>query len=89
MSSEITALTKWEPFIEVLSNKSLKTRHWEEIKKKMNSHFNHKALSLQTFLKLKVKPSIFEDIVDISDKAKKQNRLEDMLMSMKNEWQDQ
>ena len=46
MSKEINELGKWQPTIEVLSNKALKTRHWNDIKEITKASFNHKLLSL-------------------------------------------
>jgi len=89
MSKEINELGKWQPTIEVLSNKALKTRHWNDIKEITKASFNHKLLSLQHLLRLKINLKSMDVIADISDKAKKQNRLEDMLMSMEKEWRDQ
>jgi dynein heavy chain len=86
MSKEITDLTKWQPTIEILANQSLKERHWDDIKKLTDSQFNHRTLSLNLWFKLAIPPQSLENVAEISDKAKKQSRLEDMLISMENEW---
>ena len=86
MSKEITDLTKWQPTIEILANQSLKDRHWDEIKKLTKSAFNHKTISLNLWFNLGVPPQTLANVGEISDKAKKQSRLEDMLISMENEW---
>lgn len=72
----------------MLSNQSLKDRHWDEIKKLTDNAFNHRTLSLSHWFKMNIPPKCFENVADISEKAIKQSRLEDMLISMENEWQE-
>jgi hypothetical protein len=64
----------------------LKDRHWDSIKETTGQNFTAATLTLAMWEKLNVGEKIMDTIADISDKAKKQNRLEDMLVSMEAEW---
>lgn len=87
MGQEIADLNEWLPTIEVLCNPSLKQRHWVEIQRICNATFNHKQTSLNEIKYFNIKEHL-DVLAEISEKAKKENRLEKMLDKMENEWKD-
>ena len=87
LSSEISDLNEWLPTIEVLCNPCLKTRHWVEIQTIAKANFNYKEISLNEVKYFNIKEYL-EQLAEISEKAKKENRLEKMLDKMDVEWRD-
>jgi hypothetical protein len=71
MQGVITELNRWQPKIEVLSNKSLKDRHWDAIKGTTGENFTAATLTLAMWEKLNIGDKVMDTIADISDKAKK------------------
>ena len=90
MQREITELTQWLPRTETLCNKALKGRHWSKIKEitgMSSSELNFQTATLREVLNLDVS-DVLEELAEISEKAKKQSRLEEMLKSMHKDWED-
>jgi len=71
----------------VLCNPALKPRHWQEIQIVSNSTFNYKEISLNEIKYFNIKEYL-DQLAEISEKAKKENRLEKMLDKMETEWRD-
>lgn len=87
LSGEVSELNEWLPTIEVLCNPSLKTRHWTEIQQIAKANFNYQKISLSEVKYFNVKDYL-DQLAEISEKAKKEARLEKMLDKMENEWVD-
>lgn len=87
MNKQIQDLLRWLPTIEVLCNKALKERHWARIKAVTGAeNIDSDEITLRTILDLDIS-AVMSELVEISEKAKKQDRLEDMLNSMEKEWE--
>lgn len=84
---DIEKMGKNLPSIEVLSNKGLRERHWENINEIMGISFNYKEGSLREILQKGV-DSYLGSIEDISDTASKEFKLENMLDKMEKDWQE-
>jgi len=65
----------------------LKERHWVQIQRIANAHFNHKETSLNEIKYYNIKEYL-DQLAEISEKAKKESRLEKMLDKMENEWKE-
>ena len=59
----------------------MKTRHWVEIQTIAKANFNYKEISLNEVKYFNIKEYL-EQLAEISEKAKKENRLEKMLDKM-------
>lgn len=76
------------PLLQELSKESIMPRHWEELKEITKSDFDQTAteFKLQTVLELKLE-SVAEDVMEITDGADKQLKIEKDLKEIDGIWQ--
>ena len=90
LQGEIQELDGWRPTVDALCNRALQPRHWSKIKEVSGmsaEEVNFETASLWDVLALKVS-DVLPKLAEISENAKKESRLEEMLKSMKREWDD-
>lgn len=81
MQREIKELESWRPTVEALCNRALQPRHWSKIKEVSGvsaEEVNFESATLWQVLDLKIS-DVLSKIAEISENAKKENRLEEML----------
>ena len=90
LQREIQELDAWRPTVDALCNRALQPRHWSKIKEVSGmsaEEVNFETATLWQVLDLKVS-DVLPKLAEISENAKKESRLEEMLRSMKREWED-
>lgn len=90
MQREIKELESWRPTVEALCNRALQPRHWSKIKEVSGvsaEEVNFESATLWQVLDLKIS-DVLSKIAEISENAKKENRLEEMLKQKKREWEN-
>lgn len=89
LQKEIKILEGWKPTVDALCNRALQPRHWSKIKEVSGmsaEEINFETATLYQVLDLKV-TDVLPKLAEISENAKKESRLEEMLKSMKAEWE--
>ena len=70
-----------------MCNRALQPRHWSKIKEVTGAEtINFEMADLDAVIEFNVS-EVLPQLAEISENAKKESRLEDMLRSMKKEWE--
>jgi DNA gyrase/topoisomerase IV subunit A len=88
ISEELREFNKLKPIIDVMCSKALKERHWRQIKQVIGADGDFKELSLHDVKNL-LNINDLENMKLLKeniDKAKKQDRLENILADMQKQW---
>lgn len=88
MRKDIRWLKEQQPIIEVVCNHALRTHHWEEIKVIMKANIDPGSLNLEGLKQVNVSEYLVQ-LTDVSERAKREARLDRMLRKMEEEWQGQ
>jgi len=88
MRKDIMWLKDEQPIIEVVCNAALRIHHWEEIKAIMKANINPGSLNLEGLKQVNVKEYLGQ-LTEVSERAKREARLERMLRKMESEWEGQ
>jgi len=85
---EVTDLGAHRLIINVLCNPALRPMHWTQIQAIIKSAASHSELTLGQLKRLDIGDSL-DQLAEISERAKREARLEAMLNKMEQEWQTQ
>ena len=88
MRKDIRWLKEQQPIIEVVCNHALRNHHWEEIKMIMKANFDPATLNLEGLKQVSVSDFLAE-LTEVSERAKREARLDRMLRKMEEEWRGQ
>lgn len=72
----------------MVCNAALRIHHWEEIKAIMKANINPGSLNLEGLKQVNVKEYLGQ-LTEVSERAKREARLDRMLRKMENEWEGQ
>jgi predicted transcriptional regulator len=88
ISEELREFNKLKPIIDVMCSKALKERHWRQIKQVIGADGDFKELSLHDVKNLLNINDLdnMKLLKENIDKAKKQDRLENILADMQKQW---
>lgn len=88
MRKDISWLKEEQPIIEVVCNPALRSHHWEEIKLIMKANINPGSLNLEGLKQVNVQEYLAQ-LTEVSERAKREARLDRMLRKMEKEWEGQ
>jgi dynein heavy chain len=85
LMSEVGDLEEYRPLVEILCDKSLRTRHWTQIQKIITSGIRPEDLILGQLRYLSLHEHL-DALQELCEKARREGRLELMLDKMEHEW---
>ena len=86
MRRDIKWLKDQQPVIDVVCNNALRMHHWEEIKVIIKANIDPSTLNLEGLKAVNVSEFLTQ-LTDVSERAKREARLDRMLKKMEQEWQ--